>query len=214
MWTADDMASRPRASEPADIPLRDLPQLPGTIALPSGQELYPGTRSIYDSRFGDLDTGPVVPNTELTRPGQSSVVHCLARLTKFWTTKVRCTVDFAACRDHLAVERTFLGYLRTSTVLAMLGTLVAQLFTINAQDHGPNSSLLGKPLATIFFTLAIVTVGLGAIRNYRHQSFLIEGKALAGGVEIHILSLLSLLVLVVCLGITLGTEAPPIDTAT
>jgi uncharacterized membrane protein YidH (DUF202 family) len=98
-----------------------------------------------------------------------------------------------------AVERTFLGYLRTSTVLAMLGTLVAQLFTINAQDHRPNSSLLGKPLATIFFTLAIVTVGLGAIRNYRHQSFLIEGKALAGGVEIHILSLLSLLVSIVAL---------------
>lgn len=103
MRTADGMASRPRVSEPADIPLRDLPQLGGTTALPSGQELHPGTRSIYDSRFGDLDTGPVVPNTEVTRPGQSSAVHYLARLTKFWTTKVRCTVDFAACRDHLGM---------------------------------------------------------------------------------------------------------------
>lgn len=81
----------------------------------------------------------------------------------------------------------------------MLGTLVAQLFTINAKDHGSGSSLLGKPLATIFFIMAIVTIGLGAIRNYRHQGFLIEGKALAGGVEIHILSLLSLLVSTVTL---------------
>lgn len=35
-----------------------------------------------------------------------------------------------ASRDHLANERTFLGWVRTSIALAIIGTVIAQLFRL------------------------------------------------------------------------------------
>ena len=94
----------------------------------------------------------------------------------------------------VAVERTFLGYLRTSTALAMRGTLVAQLFTIESKENGFPDASIGKPLATAFYGLATMTVLLGAVRTFRHQSYLIRSKALAGGFEVHTIGIAILFV--------------------
>ncbi|KAF7864074.1 hypothetical protein EAF04_007039 [Stromatinia cepivora] len=127
-------------------------------------------------------------------PGSTAPAGFLGRLTynvsKFWRRQISVTVDHVACRDHLAVERTFLAYLRTSLALSMLGVSVAQLFRL---QHSPMPNpligffVLGKPLACICQFAAITTLLIGIIRSWRHQNTIVRGKALSGGFEVIII---------------------------
>jgi uncharacterized membrane protein YidH (DUF202 family) len=102
-----------------------------------------------------------------------------------------------------ALERTFLGYLRTSLILVMTGILTAQLFHLQ-HSATPNPRFgfykVGKPLAATLICMAIVVVLTGAIRFWRLQRALVRGKAMAGGWEVGLV-----MVLMVCL--LLGTFA-------
>jgi len=113
-------------------------------------------------------------------------------------------IDEGAFRDHLgtssptspnplkipltnalpALERTFLGYLRTSLILVMTGVLIAQLFRLQRSAH-PDPTfgfyVIGKPLSVMFIGMAIVVVLVGAVRFWRLQRGLLRGKALVGG---------------------------------
>lgn len=99
---------------------------------------------------------------------------------------------------HLpANERTFLGYLRTSVMMSMVGTMVAQLFTLHHEGyhvHGFGYFVTGKPLALTCYAFSIGTILLGAVRTWRHQQIMMRGKALVGGFEIHLLGICSMLV--------------------
>jgi len=98
----------------------------------------------------------------------------------------------------LAVERTFLGYLRTSQALSMFGVVVAQLFTLQsaASSNGTLSySVVGKPLAAACQGVAIYILLLGVYRWWRQQKTMVRGKVLVGGFE---LNLIALGVLLVC----------------
>ncbi|KAF2723223.1 hypothetical protein K431DRAFT_201153, partial [Polychaeton citri CBS 116435] len=110
-----------------------------------------------------------------------------APLRKFWRHQVRVSVRHEDCRDHLANERTFLGYLRTSVTLSMIGILIAQLYRLS-HDPSPNPLfgyyVLSKPLSVIFQCSALVTVLVGAFRYWRHQNAMVRGKAYIGGLEI------------------------------
>lgn len=108
------------------------------------------------------------------------------QISTFWKRQISVTVDHVCCRDHLAVERTFLSYLRTSLALSMIGVTVAQLFRLN---HAPTPSkifgfyVLGRPLACICQGAAIYVLLLGAFRTWRSQNAIVRGKALSGGFE-------------------------------
>ncbi|KAF3807500.1 hypothetical protein GCG54_00000029 [Colletotrichum gloeosporioides] len=103
---------------------------------------------------------------------------------RFWSEQISIVVDFDSCRDHLALERTFLAYLRTGVATAILGTIVAQLFALQQADSGFGYSMLGKPLATVCYGLSICTTLLGACRAWRLQNAMLRGKAIAGGFEV------------------------------
>ncbi|KAK0391709.1 hypothetical protein NLU13_1208 [Sarocladium strictum] len=204
------MSRIPNSAVTTDIPLQELSPEGHETASPSADRASPlASSSEHDIHPGPRDTGRAAPNNEPARPGKSSVKHHLAQLARFRATYIRCTVDFTASRDHLAVERTFLGYLRTSSALAMFGTLVAQVFTIDLRGHGLGYTLLGRALATVFFCLAIVTIVLGATRVFRHQRHLIRGKALAGGFETSALGVALLSLLLACFAIILAIEHLP-----
>ncbi|KAK7725988.1 hypothetical protein SLS57_003577 [Botryosphaeria dothidea] len=106
---------------------------------------------------------------------------------RWWRRNVSVTVAASGMRDHLALERTFLGYLRTSIALSMTGVIIAQLMRF---QHAPNPDprfgyyVLGKPLAVVFIVAAIIVVALGAIRFWRQQNAMVRGKVHAGGWEI------------------------------
>jgi len=109
---------------------------------------------------------------------------------KFWKNQVSVIVPHDDCRDHLALERTFMSYLRTSLVASALGVTVAQLFRLQ-HVASPNTSfgffVLGKPLACICQGAAIYCLCLGAYRSWRLQNAIIRGKAISGGFEIVLL---------------------------
>ncbi|KAH8596602.1 hypothetical protein B0O99DRAFT_102823 [Bisporella sp. PMI_857] len=113
--------------------------------------------------------------------------HITYNIQKFWRLQVRVVVPHESCRDHLALERTYLAYLRTSLALSMLGIIVAQLFRL---QHAPNPSgvfgfyVLGKPLSCICQGAAIYTLFIGAFRTWRLQNAIVRGKAITGGFEI------------------------------
>lgn len=71
----------------------------------------------------------------------------------------------------------------------MIGTTVAQLFSINHHDSGFGYTAVGRPLAAACFVIAIATLLMGAVRTWRYQNAMIRGRALASGFEIHLIGI-------------------------
>lgn len=69
--------------------------------------------------------------------------------------------------------------------MSMIGTAIAQLFTINQLDSGLGYTLVGKPFASACYIFAMATILLGAIRTWRCQRAIMSGRALSSGFEIH-----------------------------
>lgn len=100
------------------------------------------------------------------------------------------TSDFSGERlicPHIAIERTYLGYFRTSLALAFLGVFIAQLFRLqHTEHHDPvfGYFVLGIPLSCLCTGAAICVNLLGACRFWRQQNAVLRGKVLSGGWEI------------------------------
>ncbi|KAL6454554.1 hypothetical protein SBY92_004021 [Candida maltosa Xu316] len=93
----------------------------------------------------------------------------------------------SVARDHMANERTFLAWLRTSLAFITLGIGITQLFrleTPNSKIHTSGSIVplsnetsdvilkAGKPLGSIFIVLGIITLIFGMNRYFQVQHFL------------------------------------------
>jgi uncharacterized membrane protein YidH (DUF202 family) len=91
----------------------------------------------------------------------------------------------SASRDHLANERTFLGWLRTSLSLAILGTVIAQLFRLEPTTAPRPFGFyhLGVPLASTCHGAALLTVLVGAQRYRMQQNAMLVGRVKVGGWE-------------------------------
>ncbi|KAL8805378.1 MAG: hypothetical protein Q9223_005463 [Gallowayella weberi] len=134
-------------------------------------------------------------------------------LKTFWNRHVVVCVPHEACRDHFALERTYLGYLRTSLALAFLGVYIAQLFRLQHVEN-PNPLfgffVLGIPLSCICTGAAIFVNLLGAYRFWRQQNAMLRGKIQCGGWEVYatigtvLAVVLMLFVLVMALNVDKG----------
>ncbi|EOA90409.1 uncharacterized protein SETTUDRAFT_167276 [Exserohilum turcica Et28A] len=93
----------------------------------------------------------------------------------------------SVARDHLALERTFLAWLRTSLSFASIGIAITQLFRLNtslsnAPDFqspaSPQAKLrqLGKPLGATFIGISILMLLIGFHRYFEAQHYVIRGK--------------------------------------
>jgi len=90
----------------------------------------------------------------------------------------------SVARDHLAIERTFLAWLRTSLSFASIGIAITQLFRLNTslQDDGSSpidrSQLhhVGKPLGATFIAISIIILFIGFHRYFESQHYVIRGK--------------------------------------
>ncbi|PLB37128.1 DUF202 domain-containing protein [Aspergillus candidus] len=107
---------------------------------------------------------------------------------KRWARNVVMTVPENKNRDHFALERTFLAYIRTSVVLAMQGVLVAQLFRLQRESTA-NDRLgyyeVGIPLSVSCHAVAIAVAVIGAYRFFKQQHAVALGKIYAGGWELN-----------------------------
>ncbi|CZR50777.1 uncharacterized protein PAC_00651 [Phialocephala subalpina] len=89
----------------------------------------------------------------------------------------------SVARDHLALERTFLAWLRTSLAFASIGIAITQLFRLNTaasagETGDPYKHLrqMGKPLGATFLGISIVMLGVGFHRYFESQHWIIRGK--------------------------------------
>lgn len=94
----------------------------------------------------------------------------------------------SVARDHLALERTFLAWLRTSLAFASIGIAITQLFRLNTaasagETGDPYKHLrqMGKPLGATFLGISIVMLGVGFHRYFESQHWIIRGKFPASG---------------------------------
>ncbi|ODQ81849.1 hypothetical protein BABINDRAFT_160080 [Babjeviella inositovora NRRL Y-12698] len=96
----------------------------------------------------------------------------------------------SVARDHMANERTFLAWLRTSLAFVSIGIGVTQLFRLSSQSSNtvtneklarilssPSAGLLasfstGKVLGTLFIGIGICSLLFGVVRYFEVQALL------------------------------------------
>ncbi|KAK5695416.1 hypothetical protein LTR97_008923 [Elasticomyces elasticus] len=135
----------------------------------------------------------------------------------------------SVARDHLALERTFLAWLRTSLSFASIGIAVTQLFRLNTSLNSQlerravsleeESSLLqqpftsyaesaaathrlrhvGKPLGATFLGISILILLIGFHRYFESQHYVIRGKFPASRGSIILVSLVAFCLIVASL---------------
>ncbi|GAD99718.1 hypothetical protein ANI_1_1512134 [Paecilomyces variotii No. 5] len=114
---------------------------------------------------------------------------------KFWTRSIVLTVPQKSSRDHLALERTFLAYIRTSVATSMLGVLIAQLFrlqraTASPPPHRFGFYAVGIPLSVVCHSVAILIAAMGAHRFWKQQHAMALGTVYVGGWELNCIAIL------------------------
>ncbi|KAF3047157.1 hypothetical protein E8E12_011500 [Didymella heteroderae] len=137
----------------------------------------------------------------------------------------------SVARDHLALERTFLAWLRTSLSFASIGIAITQLFRLNSSlrsdtsDQSPSDvsidshtrSLhklrhLGKPLGATFIGISILMLFIGFHRYFEAQHYVIRGKFPASRGSIVIVSVVAGGLIVSSLVVILATSPAVFET--
>ncbi|GAB7344720.1 hypothetical protein MBLNU457_3190t1 [Dothideomycetes sp. NU457] len=146
------------------------------------QEREAGTRD--EDHAGSSHYYPIINKQETSRDKAT----WLRAVSSFWTRYIRLSVPHEDCRDHLANERTFLAYLRTSLALSTSGVTVSQLLRL-AHSVDPDQFfgyyVLGRPLGAMFQVAAMILALIGAHRFWRQQMSMARGKVWASGWEIY-----------------------------
>lgn len=105
----------------------------------------------------------------------------------FWSKYVRLIIEEDDCRDHLALERTFLAYMRTASAYAQFGVVVSQLFRLNNSDRGlnvPATLRIGNAVGAGTIAIAIVLVLVAAAYFAKQQHGLVKGVILSRGYDV------------------------------
>jgi len=111
----------------------------------------------------------------------------------------------SVARDHLASERTFLAYVRTSLTIVSTGVALVQLFTI-ASTSNKALTKYSRPLGATIVVIGVCTLVLGVVRYFTVQGALVDGKFPVARVNPALLSLSLLAVVLVIFGILLGVR--------
>ncbi|KAF7350669.1 DUF202 domain-containing protein [Mycena sanguinolenta] len=85
----------------------------------------------------------------------------------------------STARDHLASERTFLAYTRTSLTIASAGVALTQLFAVYGDSLGNQlknaSQLYARSVAVCLIILSLYVLVVGVSRYFEVQVALING---------------------------------------
>ncbi|RKU42744.1 hypothetical protein DL546_005318 [Coniochaeta pulveracea] len=119
----------------------------------------------------------------------------------------------SVARDHLALERTFLAWLRTSLAFASIGIAITQLFRLNTslQGAGNNETLkhVGRPLGTTFLGISILILFLGYNRYLEGQHWVMKGKFPASRGTIMLVAFVAFAVTVASLVVVVAVQPVP-----
>ena len=137
-----------------------------------------------------LQTRSSGQSTANTNPHPSTSTTNITQRTKhpstfsILTPSLYVYVPLSAARDHLANERVFLAYIRTSAALANFAVVIVQLYRLK-HEPPPKGTLsdydLGIPLAAVTLALAMVVSVVGAIRFFICQHAMARKKIRGSG---------------------------------
>ncbi|KAH7364180.1 hypothetical protein BKA65DRAFT_590543 [Rhexocercosporidium sp. MPI-PUGE-AT-0058] len=119
----------------------------------------------------------------------------------------------SVARDHLALERTFLAWLRTSLAFASIGIAITQLFRLNTTSAAGSSSdpyqhlrQMGKPLGATFLAISIVMLFVGFHRYFESQHWIIRGKFPASRGSIALVAFITFALMITSLVVVVVVE--------
>ncbi|KAL8304155.1 hypothetical protein RB597_004560 [Gaeumannomyces tritici] len=169
---------------------------------------------------GSSPQPPTTANSNSTHNGTagSGVIAWLkSTLSSFGSVELENKGSVA--RDHLALERTFLAWLRTSVSFASIGIAVTQLFRLSTSLNNGGSPTesqeqlrkLGKPLGAAFLCVSILILFLGYARFARGQKWIMVGKFPASRGTVIVVTLLTFAAMVASLAIVLAFAPGGVD---
>jgi uncharacterized membrane protein YidH (DUF202 family) len=104
------------------------------------------------------------------------------RVKTWWSHHVRLTIKYPSGngdpRDYLALERTYLAYIRTSSAIVSLGVVLVQLFILKNV-----SKTTGIVLAATLSGGGIIVACIGCFRFFRQQERMNIGKTIYAGLD-------------------------------
>ncbi|KAF9467930.1 hypothetical protein BDZ94DRAFT_917692 [Collybia nuda] len=139
-------------------------------------------------------------NLRQPRQAQAHLDPKLALALDFQSISLSLENVGGVARDHLASERTFLAYLRTSLSIASAGVALAQILSLTeklSSEEESYSRLLGG--AAVLFS--IIVLGVGVYRYFSIQRALVEGIFPASRVGVVFLALLLGILITVTIGV-------------
>ncbi|KAF1927755.1 uncharacterized protein M421DRAFT_421598 [Didymella exigua CBS 183.55] len=192
----------PPTTQTVDPPTTQTDDPPTTQTEPTMQTDGPSRRTSESTPMAPTARGPgydainPVPREASKSNGASLPTPApndharQGRWTEFWEKwgTVELENKGSVARDHLALERTFLAWLRTSLSFASIGIAITQLFRLNSSLRASSSTSssaddsmhrlrhLGKPLGATFIGISILMLGIGFHRFFEAQHYVIRGK--------------------------------------
>ncbi|RFU26317.1 hypothetical protein B7463_g10023, partial [Scytalidium lignicola] len=117
----------------------------------------------------------------------------------------------SVARDHLALERTFLAWLRTSLAFASIGIAITQLFRLNTTTACPSDQYkhlrqMGKPLGATFVGISILVLIIGFHRYFEGQHWIIKGKFPASRASIAMVAGVTFALMITSLVVVLAVD--------
>lgn len=144
---------------------------------------------------GNTDGTPTLAASERSNIASASYIK---KAKRWWSQHISFVLDYnddgpigGDPRDYLALERTYLGWFRTSSAIVTLGVVITQLFVLKDLDRTK-----GKILGAILAAGGIFTNIVGCERYFRQQRLFAQGRALTGGwYSVALLTLQALIIL-------------------
>jgi putative membrane protein len=121
----------------------------------------------FEQGFIPVPEGKLRHDPQSRRLGAGDTLRCVNRRKLFVSREAR-NISGSIARDHLANERTFLAWVRTSLAFVGLGILVAEL----VEFEGTKAELVGLGLVVV----GAVSVLSATARYLRLARHLDEGK--------------------------------------